>query len=64
MLTLEEAKAKTVNIGIPCYGEPVLLKEDEDFLYYQILVPKVVVSAAMCGPECGGCGTSCETEEE
>ena len=63
MLTYDEAKEKTQAVAIPCYGEPQFVGEDEDFLYYQVMIPKVMIETA-CGGGCGGCGSDCETEEE
>jgi len=66
MLTIEEAKEKTQAVAVPCYGAPEFVGEDEDFIYYKITIPKILLE---CGGGCGegcseGCGTSCEMEEE
>lgn len=63
MLTVEEAKEKTQAVAIPCYGAPIFMDEDDDFLYYKVTIPKVLLS--QCGGGCdSGCGDSCETEGE
>ena len=63
MITLEEAKEKTQAVAIPCYGAPIFMEEDEDFLYYKVTIPKVLLE--QCGGGCAsGCGDGCETEEE
>jgi len=62
MLTVEEAKEKTQAVAIPCYGAPIFMEEDEDFLYYKVAIPKILLE--QCGGGCGGCGDGCETEGE
>jgi hypothetical protein len=66
MLTFEEARKETQPFTIPCYGAPEFMEEDEDFLFYKVAVPKVLIAAACesgCGGgNCGPCGG--ESEEE
>jgi hypothetical protein len=64
MLTLEEAKEGTSPFTIPCYGAPIFMEEDEDFMYYKVTIPKVLVQDA-CKSKCdSGCGDSCGQPEE
>ena len=58
MLTFEEAKENTQPFTIPCYGAPEFMEEDEDFMYYKVSIPKVLISAA-CESGCGGGGSDC-----
>ena len=55
MLTFEEAKEKTMNFSVPCYEEPVLIEEDQDFIYYRIKIPKILIKAACEKTDVSGC---------
>jgi hypothetical protein len=61
MLTFDEAKENTQTIAMPSYGEPEMVGEDEDFLFYKISIPKILITCAAGG--CGGCGSGCDAEE-
>lgn len=62
-LTFEEIKKDLQAFSIPCYGMPEFISEDENFIYYKVAIPKILVN---CSGSCDGgscCGSSC-TEEK